>query len=137
MTCQKDFDARLITEKSAEYIAKTKIEGQIRIAWDFIQDEEKILRGIRLLQNQKVKNLMCYVLIGHITHEENLYRVLTLKTIGVDPFVMPLNKFDPYQKRFARWVNHKAIFKSVKWEDYGGKIAEQRLAQEILLREMN
>jgi len=24
----------------------------------------------------------------------------------------------PEQKAFARWVNHKAIFKSVLWEDY-------------------
>jgi len=31
---------------------------------------------------------------------------------------MPYNKEDLYQKKFARWVNHKAIFKSVKWVDY-------------------
>ena len=31
---------------------------------------------------------------------------------------MPFNKSDPYQKRFARWVNHKAVFKTVKWIDY-------------------
>ena len=31
---------------------------------------------------------------------------------------MPYNKFDKYQKNFSRWVNHRAIFNSVKWEDY-------------------
>jgi hypothetical protein len=31
---------------------------------------------------------------------------------------MPYNKSNKYQKNFARWVNHKAIFKSVEWEDY-------------------
>ena len=41
-----------------------------------------------------------------------------LRELGVSPFVMPFNKSDNYQKRFARWVNHKAIFKSTKWEDY-------------------
>jgi len=35
-----------------------------------------------------------------------------------DPFVMPYDKENIYQKRFTRWVNHKAIFNSVKWEDY-------------------
>jgi len=77
-----------------------------------------IKRGINLLLKAKVKNIMCYVLIGHTTHQENLHRILTLQTMGVDPFIMPLNKKDRYQKNFARWVNHKAIFKSVKWEDY-------------------
>lgn len=31
----------------------------------------------------------------------------------------PVYKKDPYQKKFARWVNMKAVFKAVKWEDYG------------------
>jgi len=31
---------------------------------------------------------------------------------------MPYDRADTYQKRFARWVNHKAIFKSVTWSDY-------------------
>ena len=43
---------------------------------------------------------------------------MKIKETGCNPFVMPYNKKDKYQKQFARWVNHKAIFKSVKWEDY-------------------
>lgn len=43
---------------------------------------------------------------------------MKLKEYGISPFVMPFNKKNNYQKRFARWVNHKAIFKSVKWKDY-------------------
>jgi hypothetical protein len=52
------------------------------------------------------------------TPAEDLYRVETLRGLGVNPFVMPFNKQDRYQRRFARWVNHKAIFKSVSWEAY-------------------
>jgi len=44
----------------------------------------------------------------------------TLRGYGIDPFVMPFSKTDPYQKRFARWVNMKAVFKTVKWENYKG-----------------
>ncbi len=44
--------------------------------------------------------------------------VETLRSFGIDPFAMPYDKTDPYQKAFSRWVNHKAIFKSVKWEEY-------------------
>ena len=31
---------------------------------------------------------------------------------------MPYDKFDPYQRKFARWVNNKAIFKTRSWEEY-------------------
>ena len=41
-----------------------------------------------------------------------------LRKLKIDPFVMPYNKKERYQRDFARWVNHKAIFKSVAWEDY-------------------
>lgn len=62
---------------------------------------------------------MPYVLIGYwSTQEQDINRVMALRGIGVRPFVMPYNKKDYYQKRFARWVNHKAVFFSVRWEDY-------------------
>jgi len=49
-----------------------------------------------------------------------------LRSKKIEPFVMPYNKKDMYQKRFARWCNHKAIFKTVKWVDYlRGKDADQ------------
>jgi hypothetical protein len=41
-------------------------------------------------------------------------RVMKLKEYGISPFVMPYNKKDKYQRSFARWVNHKAIFKKIK-----------------------
>ena len=65
---------------------------------------------------------MCYVLIGYwSTPEEDLYRVEELRKLGVNPFVMPFNKKDRYQKDFARWCNRKEIFKTCKWEDYKKK----------------
>jgi hypothetical protein len=60
-----------------------------------------------------------YVLIGFdTTPEEDMHRVMKLHSYGCNPYIMPYNKEDLYQKKFARWVNHKAIFKSVKWKDY-------------------
>ena len=64
---------------------------------------------------------MVYILIGYwSTPEEDFDRVEILRSLKIDPFVMPYNKEDSYQKRFARWVNHKAVFKSVKWSGYKG-----------------
>lgn len=50
--------------------------------------------------------------------DRTVEQVELLRSLGVNPFVMPYNRRDTYQRVFARWVNHKAIFKSVKWQDY-------------------
>ena len=73
---------------------------------------------------------MCYVLIGYWANKEeaDLYRVETLRSLGIDPFVMPYNRSDLYQRAFARWVNHKAIFRKVKWQDYQGRVLAQEKA---------
>ena len=121
-------DLRFLTEESAIYILRIKIQGMLHSAWDFMEHEQEILRGINYLKEARfpLYKLMTYVLIGfNTTHEEDLYRVNKLHSLGVKPFVMPLNKYDNYQKRFARWVNHKAIFNSVKWKDYGIKAAKR------------
>jgi len=43
-----------------------------------------------------------------------------LRKLGIDPFVMPFDTRDQYQRDLARWVNHKAIFKTVEWGEYRG-----------------
>jgi hypothetical protein len=113
------FDARYITEEVADYIKRLKFQGYIHVAWDYMEHGEEVLQGICNLKKAGVKNIMCYVMIGHTTQEEDLYRTLVLwQDYGIDPFVMPLDKNDCYQNNFARWVNHKAIFKSVTWMNY-------------------
>lgn len=116
---EQGFDARLITEEAANYIRRLKFVSHIHIAWDFMEHEKEVRKGICNLINAGVKNVMCYVLIGNTTEDEDLYRVLVLwQEYGIDPFVMPLDKHNYYQKRFARWVNHKAIFNTVAWKNY-------------------
>lgn len=113
-------DIRLITDDMARLLAKVRLWKQIHFAFDDIRIEEQVRAGIAILtKHMPASRLMFYVLIGfNSTPEEDLYRVEMLRGLGVDPFVMPYDKTNPYQRRFARWVNHKAIFKTVKWEDY-------------------
>ncbi len=116
-------DIRLLTPEMAQLLSRVKLWKQIHFAWDDINIETDVRRGIRILQDNGVAlyKVMFYVLIGFdSTPEEDLYRVEALRGMGVDPFVMPFDKHDDYQRRFARWVNHKAIFKSVPWEQYSG-----------------
>lgn len=114
-------DIRFITSDMAKLISKVKLKKQIHFAWDNMEDESAVRRGIDVLIKSGVSKhkLMFYVLIGfNTTPDEDLHRVETLRGLGIDPFIMPYNKADPYQRKFARWVNHKAIFKTVKWADY-------------------
>lgn len=123
-------DIRTMNDRRARALASLRHYKQIKFAWDEPGDEEKVLAGIkRLIKHVKPYKLMCYVLIGfNSTEEQDLHRVETLRALGIDPFVMPYDKSDLYQRAFARWVNHKAIFKKVKWEDYWPRVREQELA---------
>jgi hypothetical protein len=94
---------------------------QVTFAWDDPRHEKLIHKGIERVTDCGLKpyQMAFYVLIGyHSTEEEDLHRVETLRSYGCDPYVMPYDKFDDYQKKFTRWVNRKAIFKSVAWKDY-------------------
>ena len=114
-------DIRLINEDMAKLLAKVKLYKRIHFAFDHVRDEKHVRKGIKILNDNGVKGykLTFYVLIGFdSTPEEDLYRVELLRSLKVDPFVMPYDKKNDYQKKFSRWVNHKAIFKTVKWQDY-------------------
>lgn len=118
---------RIITEDQAKALASVNfstISGKtksVHFAWDRLKDERLIDDGIERCIKAGIKpyQMSFYVLIGFdSTPEEDYHRVMKLKNYGCDPYVMPYNKKDHYQKSFARWVNHKAIFNSVKWKDY-------------------
>lgn len=114
-------DIRFIDKTKAQILSKVKTFKRIHFAFDTMAVESAVRRGIKILTDNGVPKyrLMFYVLIGFdTTPEEDLYRVELLRSLGVDSFVMPYDKHDPYQRRFARWTNHKAVFKSVKWEEY-------------------
>ena len=115
-------DVRKMTYAKAEALAGLRRwkNKQFKIAWDSPEDETKVRNGIiALTEYMPARCIMCYVLIGfNSSPKEDLHRINSLRNMGIDPFVMPYNKTDPYQEKLARWVNHKAIFKTVKWEDY-------------------
>ena len=118
---------RIITEEQAAALASVRFTNlhatykQVHFAWDRYRDGRLIRRGFERCVAAGIKpwQIAFYVLIGFdTTHEQNLERVKTLASWGCDPFAMPYDRSDPYQKAFARWVNHKAIFKTVSFADY-------------------
>jgi hypothetical protein len=120
-------DVRLLTEemcKALNGLRRWK-NKQFKIAWD--EGDKDLTSKLKfMLRFVKPYKIMCYVLIGYYYSPEiDLRRVETLRSLGIDAFVMPYDKKDLYQKAFARWVNDKAIFAKVKWEDYRYRVEKQ------------
>lgn len=117
-------DARRIDSQIAKMLAALKWSHPIRLACDTKSQIESVHKAIDKLRKYGAKpsRFFCYVLVKDI--EDALERVLFLKENNVDPFAQPYidfsgkNTVPKIQKDFARWVNHKAIFKSVPWEQY-------------------
>jgi hypothetical protein len=121
-------DIRLVTDRTAASLAKVKTSGCIHFAWDGPSQDKYIKPGIETLNRHGIKpyRLMFYVLVGFNTSREyDMHRVMTLKELGANPFVMPYKKDDPYQNHLARFVNNKFVFKKTPsfdeyepWKNY-------------------
>jgi len=129
-------DIRIITDSQCAALAGLKHFKQLKFAWDDPDDEEAVLAGIKRLKRFVPSyKCMCYVLVGfwHYTvgptsEVKDLHRIETLRGLGIDPFVMPFDKSELYQRTLARWVNHKPIFKKVPWSEYKQRVNKQEMA---------
>lgn len=120
-------DARLIDAQLARLLASLKWIRFVRMACDSTSQMRDVEKAVGLLRSAGIRaELYCYVLVQDI--ENALERVEFLRALGVSPFAQPYRdpgKSDPAPKelrRFARYVNHKAIFKTVPWAEYGRKV---------------
>lgn len=114
-------DVRLMTDEKAEALSEVKHLRSLHYAWDLMSFEKPVLAGIKLLtQHVKPYKHMCYVLCGYnTTFVEDMYRVQTLHSLGVIPYVMKYNNSteDIRLNHFARWVNGH-FYKSCDFNEY-------------------
>lgn len=118
-------DARLITDEIAEILSKVKWIRFIRLACDTSQMIPVIEEAVQKLGKYGIKpyRIFVYALIQDVN--EAYQRIKALDQLGVEVFAQAYMDFDtsyvdPDHKRLARWCNHKAIHKTIKFEDYKG-----------------
>lgn len=113
-------DIRLMTEEKAKALSEVRHLRSLHYAWDLMEHEEAVLRGIEILSRYvKQWRQMCFMLVGFNTSfEQDMYRFRRLQEIGVSPYVMIYNKQgDTRLNHFARWVNGR-IYKACGWDAY-------------------
>jgi radical SAM superfamily enzyme YgiQ (UPF0313 family) len=126
--CRVDFnqglDSRLVTDEIARLLSKIKWIRFLRFACDTTPAVEPLLKALEKLNRYGVKNyrIFVYVLVKDV--EDANSRCKILKRLGVNPFVQVYRDFENNilptgeQKRFAWYVNQKAVFKATEWKDY-------------------
>lgn len=115
-------DIRLVTDQTAKALSTVKQAKSLHFAWDGHGQDDAVARGIETLKRNGIKpwRLMFYVLVGFSTSPEyDMHRIMTLHQMGANPYVCCFDKSDPYQRHLQRWCNHKAIFKTLPFNEYG------------------
>lgn len=116
-------DIRLTTPDNVALLNKIQTKA-VHFAWD---DPENDLtpyfrRFVELTNIKSDRRRRVYVLTNFgSTHEQDLYRVNTLRGLGYDPYVMVYERptAPKITRQLQRWVNNKRIFHTVtRFEDY-------------------
>ena len=127
-------DIRLITPDNVALLNKVRTKA-VHFAWDNpdVDLTPYFRRFLDLTNIHSASRRRVYVLTNYSsTHEQDLYRVETLRDMGYDPYVMIYDRpsAPPVTRQLQRWVNNKKIFYTVRdFADYipgrlgGGKSA--------------
>lgn len=110
-------DVRLATAEKVDVLNRVRVK-MLHFAWD---DPENDLTGYfkrfaELTNLKDYRRRRVYVLTNYgSSHEQDLYRVYTLRGLGYEPYVMIYEKptAPPITRRLQRWVNNKWFFHAV------------------------
>jgi hypothetical protein len=116
-------DARFINDDNAALLCKTNIK-MIHFAFDSIQREERILRGLRIFAKHSPmedRTQRVYILTNYdTTYTEDWYRVKKVIELGYQPDVRIYRKgtHERFLTDLARWANNNRIYRSCRFEEY-------------------
>ena len=120
--CQ-GLDIRLTTPDNVALLNKVRTKA-VHFAWDDPNTDltPYFRRFVELTNIKSDRRRRVYVLTNFgSTHEQDLYRVDTLRGLGYDPYVMVYERptAPKITRQLQRWVNNKRIFHTVdRFDDY-------------------
>lgn len=111
-------DIRLVTPEKAAALNRVRTK-MLHFAWDNPEDDliPYFKRFSELTDIKDSRRRRVYVLTNYgSTHEQDLYRIYTLRDLGYDPYVMIYEKptAPPVTRRIQQWVNNKWFFRAVR-----------------------
>ncbi len=110
-------DIRLVTPDNAALLNRVRTK-MIHFAWDDpnVDLTPYFRRFFELTHIHDFRRLRVYVLTNFgSTHEQDLYRVDTLRAMGYDPYIMIYDRPSAplVTRQLQRWVNNKRVFRTV------------------------
>lgn len=116
-------DIRLVSRDNVQILNRVKTK-MLHFAWDNPNQDltPYFLKFNSLTTCKDNRKKRAYVLTNFgSTHEQDLFRVYTLRGLGFDPYIMVYNKNSAPRitLKLQRWVNNKFIFWSTeKFDEY-------------------
>jgi hypothetical protein len=127
-------DARLLTKHHAERLAELDLHA-VRLAFDSAKLETVFTRAYDLLRQAGIgkKKMRAYVLIGyHDTPEDALYRLQTVRRLGILPFPMRYEPLDARERgkyvgegwsdaelrRYVKYWTNMPLFGSIPFKEF-------------------
>ena len=117
-------DVRIMDEEQAYALNSMRLKNGVHIAWDLPQIDltDRLEAMTKYIKAYKI---VCYVLVGfNSTREQDLFRLRTLKRLGIYPFVQAFRDYEnqrkpsQYEKDIARWANRAWLFKAMDFLDF-------------------
>lgn len=116
-------DARLITPETAALLARLRWIKFVRVSCDTSEMLPVIERAVAYMKEAGIakSRFWAYMLVQDTAEAEK--RAMALSRMGVEPYAQPYRDYNggeptEEQRRFARWVNRKPIFRSCTWEEF-------------------
>lgn len=118
--CYIDFtqglDSRLITEENARLLARVKTK-MVHFAMDDMTQIDQVVKGLKIYSKAvggvNYRKARVYLLTNfNTTHEEDMYRVRLVQSLGYWPYIMIFNKSTAPQitRHLQRWSNNPIIY---------------------------
>ena len=119
---ENGYDLRLLDDEKTDALHRTKWATPLHFAWDLIEDETAIIRGLGLLTKHHLRTTSngVYVLIGYdTTREEDIHRCQVISDHGLTPYPMPYKGKGRDFKRFIN-LHYYRKYPTIKeaWKDY-------------------